>query len=129
MIDFEPRRTMQSIILDRLRLKASIGILEHERNAKQAVIVTIKVEVDEHLARPARDDIGSVFDYRHLRDAALEQARSGHVNMLETFADRICRRLLQHEAILMAQVTVTKPDVFSDCDGASVQLTARKENP
>jgi len=113
---------MPKISLHRLRMKASIGILEHELRAKQALEVSIDVQVADGLGRPMQDDIAHVFDYRHLRNAALEEAQSGHVNLLETLASRIAQRLMTHVAVEAARVRVTKPDVFSDCEGASVEI-------
>ena len=119
---------MKTIYLDRLRLQASVGILEHELASKQPLVVSIEVGLFDRSMVPARDAVSDVFDYRHLRDAALVEANQGHVNMLETLAGRIVRRLLAHKAVKSVRVRVDKPSIFIDCDSVAVEVFGQQEN-
>ena len=114
---------MRRIFLDRLRLQASVGILEHELQARQALLISIEVMLKAGATVPPADTVANVFDYRHLREAALAEAQAGHVNMLETLAGRIVQRLLDHDAVHSARVRVDKPSIFTDCDSVAVEVT------
>ena len=113
---------MRTVILERLRVRASVGILEHELKAKQPLLVTIVADMPDAEALPAQDDVEHVLDYRLLRDIALEEALSGHVHMLETLAGRIAQRVLQLGGIARVRVRVDKPNIFPDCDSVAIEV-------
>jgi len=113
---------LRRLSVERLRVLASVGILEHELSAQQALLVSVSVEQHAVPLIPPVDDVQHVLDYRHLREAVLDEAQAGHVNMLETLAGRIAQRLLARRTVRRVQVRITKPNIFPDCDGASVDL-------
>ncbi len=117
---------MRSIYLDRLRVLASVGILEHELAAKQPLFISISVVLADADLIPQIDQVTHVLDYRHLRNAALEEIETGHINMLETLAGRIAKRLLAHDVVTEVKIRVDKPSIFTDCDSVAVEVTAKK---
>jgi dihydroneopterin aldolase len=120
---------LRRLSVERLRVMASVGILDHELTARQALLVSVHVEQRGAALIPAADDVHHVLDYRHLRDAVLDEAAAGHVNMLETLAGRIAQRLLARRSVRRVQVRITKPNIFPDCDGASVELDVHAATP
>lgn len=118
---------MRTLYLDRLRVHASVGILDHELLSRQQVLISIRVEMPEAPAVPGADAVSQVLDYRLLREIAKQEAETGHINMLETLTGRIAHRLLALPGVHSAQVRVTKPNIFPDCDGVSVEVLARRE--
>jgi dihydroneopterin aldolase len=114
---------MRRIAIERLRLPVSVGILDHELRARQPLLVSIVVELPAAELIPSADEVDQVLDYRLLRQIALDEAQTGHVNMLETFAGRIAARLGQLTGVGKVVVKVVKPHVFPDCDGASVEVS------
>jgi 7,8-dihydroneopterin aldolase/epimerase/oxygenase len=120
---------MQSIHLDRLRVQASVGILEHELSAKQPLFISISVDIEAASLVPLVDEVSAVLDYRHLRNAAITQVEQGHTNMLETLAGRIAQALLDHSMVSRVRVRVDKPSIFTDCDSVAVEVIVdRNEN-
>jgi 7,8-dihydroneopterin aldolase/epimerase/oxygenase len=117
---------MRSIHLDRLRVQANIGILEHELAAKQPLLISISVVLIDQTLIPIADLVDHVFDYRHLRNSALTEVEVGHINMLETLAGRIANRLLAFDAVKSARVRVDKPSIFTDCDSVALEVSASK---
>ena len=120
---------MRTIILDRLRVQASVGILEHELRSRQPLLVSIVVQMPDAPLLPAADDVDYVLDYRLLRQVALEEALRGHVNMLETLAGRIAQRLLDIDAVAHVRVRVDKPNIFPDCDGVGIEVAHGRDTP
>ena len=114
---------MRTIILDRLRVQASVGILEHELKARQPLLVSMVVELPDAPLLPAADDVDHVLDYRVLRAIALDEVMRGHVNMLETLAGRIAQRLLEHDGVATVRVRVDKPNIFPDCDAVGIEVS------
>lgn len=120
---------MRRIVIDSLRVQASVGILEHELKARQPLLITLEVEQPEAPTVPPGDDVHHVLDYRQLRNTAKQEAEGPHINMLETLAGRIATRLLALPGVARTRVRVTKPNIFPDSDGVSVEVTAPPGDP
>ena len=118
---------MRTILLERLRVQASVGILEHELRSRQQLLVSIVAQLPAAPAMPAADEVGQVLDYRLLRSIALEEVGHGHVNMLETLAGRIARRVLDLDGVQQARVRVDKPNIFPDCDGVGIEVAQTRQ--
>ncbi|MBC7939131.1 MAG: dihydroneopterin aldolase [Chitinophagaceae bacterium] len=114
---------MTKICIDKLRVHASVGILEHELRSRQQLLISIEIDMPAAPTVPAGDDVHHVLDYRQLREIAKAEAETGHVNMLETLAGRIATRLLALHGVASARVRVVKPNIFPDCDGVAVEVT------
>ena len=117
---------MRTLCIDRLRVQASVGILDHELRSRQQLLITIEADLPDAPTLPAGDDVHQVLDYAQLRDIAKQEAEGPHVNMLETLAGRIVQRLLALPGVGQARVRVVKPGIFPDCDGVAVEVTAHK---
>jgi 7,8-dihydroneopterin aldolase/epimerase/oxygenase len=119
---------MRRIILEKLRVQASVGILEHELKAKQPLTVSVTLDLPQAEVLPKSDDIYQVMDYRRVRDTILDEINKGHVNMLETLAGRISERLVVLKGVEAVTLRVDKPSIFPDCDSIGIEVTS-KRNP
>jgi 7,8-dihydroneopterin aldolase/epimerase/oxygenase len=117
---------MRRIILEKLRVQASVGILEHELKAKQPLTVSVTLELPSADVLPESDDIHQVMDYRRVRDTILDEINKGHVNMLETLAGRISARLLVLKGVESVTLRVDKPSIFPDCDSIGIEVSAHR---
>ena len=50
---------------------------------------------------------------------------AGHVQLVETLAERLCEACLDDPRIRIARVRVEKLDVFADADAAGVEVERR----
>ncbi len=117
---------MRTLCIERLRVQASVGILDHELRSRQQLLITVEARLPDAPTLPASDDVHHVLDYAQLRDIAKQEAEGAHVNMLETLAGRIVNRLLALPGVDQARVRVVKPGIFPDCDGVAVDVTAAR---
>jgi len=111
----------QTIRIDRLTLPMMIGILDHEREAPQTVVVSIDIAVREGLA--AGEFVSYAPVVEHL--IALSASRR-HIDLVEELADEIFAFLFTDPRIASATVTVMKPDIFPQAEGVGV--TEMREN-
>jgi 7,8-dihydroneopterin aldolase/epimerase/oxygenase len=118
----------RTLYLDKLRVQARVGILEHEIEGSQPLFISIRVNLKTTSICPKEDEVRYVLDYRNLRDAALEEVASGHTNMLETLSGRIVQRLLDLPSVMQASVRIDKPSIFADCDSVAVETSAEKND-
>jgi 7,8-dihydroneopterin aldolase/epimerase/oxygenase len=117
---------MRTISIDRLRVHASIGILDHELVSRQPLLITVRVVMPQADALPKLDDVRQVLDYRRIRDIAKREAEGPHINMLETLAGRIGAKLLELPGVERCSVSVTKPNIFEDADGVTVEVLSER---
>ena len=109
-----------------LRLKASIGVLDHEREAPQDLIVSITLEVEDQPVR--RDDIAEVIDYRRPVAHARAILAAGHIDLVETFADRLANACLADSGVAAAHIRVEKPAAIPDAAAAGVEIVRTRES-
>lgn len=102
-------------------LEMSIGAYRHEQGRPQRVRFDVSAEVP---AAAKCDDIGDVFSYDVILDTIRRLAESRHVNLVETLAEEIAARLLEHGAVSAVTVRVEKLDVAAAAVG--VEITRRR---
>ena len=124
------RATRHMFIRD-LVLSASIGVYPHEHAAKQRVRINIDLAVTDEGAAPisraavGQDDLSRVVDYESVVNNVRAMAAAGHVQLVETLAERLCEACLSDARIRVARVRVEKLDVFADAASAGVEVERR----
>lgn len=101
-----------------LRIQAQVGLYAHERGRTQPLVVDITVE----LAPSGIAHLHDTLDYTLLAGAARALAAEGHVELVETFAQRLAAACLADRRVLTATVRVEKPEAIPDADAAGVEL-------
>jgi len=104
-----------------LVLMCSIGIRRHEREQKQRVRISVDLVAASAAAFPG-DDRRRVVNYEKVVAAIREIARSGHIDLCEGFAERICTACFADPRVKRVRVWVEKLDVFPDAEGVGAML-------
>ncbi|RYY16577.1 MAG: dihydroneopterin aldolase [Alphaproteobacteria bacterium] len=112
---------MRHVFLRDMMLQLSIGVYAHEHTATQRVRINVDLGVSEDRSDES-DRIGRVVDYEALAQRVRDLATSGHVQLVETLAERIAQDCLRDERIRSARVRVEKLDVFADMCAAGVEV-------
>jgi dihydroneopterin aldolase len=124
------RATRHMFIRD-LVLDASIGVHLHERQARQRVRINLDLAVTDdgagNSSRPAvgHDDLTRVVDYETLVNHVRNLVATGHVQLVETLAERVAEACLIDPRIRIIRVRVEKLDVFTDAASAGVEVERR----
>jgi len=126
---------LRHVFIRDMVLAASIGVHGHERQAAQRVRVNLDLGVAEAPAeglsrppalRPGADDLARVVCYERMADAVRRIVAAGHVNLVETLAERIAEAALSDPRVKLARVRVEKLDVFADAASAGVEIERRQ---
>ncbi len=104
-----------------LVLMCSIGIRRREREQRQRVRISVDLVAASAAAFPG-DDRRRVVNYEKVVAAIREIARSGHIDLCEGFAERICAACFAHPRVERVRVWVEKLDVFPDAEGVGAVL-------
>jgi dihydroneopterin aldolase len=115
-----------------LVLAASIGVHPHEQRALQRVRINLDLTIVDpapaNLSRPAvgRDDLSRVVDYGAIVNRVRAIVAAGHVQLVETLAERLSETCLADPRVAFARVRVEKLDVFPDAASAGVEIERRR---
>ncbi len=110
--------TGQSVFVRGLRLDAEIGVNAHERGRRQPLIVDIELTLDPHPIRRLADTL----NYERLVEEAQALAARGHVELAESFAERLATACLAYPRAVRARVRVEKPEAIGDAAGAGAEV-------
>jgi 7,8-dihydroneopterin aldolase/epimerase/oxygenase len=113
------------VFLKNLVAQVSMGIYDHEKIARQPLIVNLDVYLDAD-ARIERDSIRETVDYNTLRNDILHIADSGHFHLQETFCEQILAVCLQKPGVVAVRVSSEKPEIYPDCESVGFEIFALK---
>lgn len=126
--DWNPRpaRGLRTVFVRGLELIGSIGIYEHEKRYEQRIVVSIELAVrDDYDGRS--DRIGDVYNYEEAIGTIKRIVDSGHVNLLETLAERIAEGCLSNDCVERVAVRLEKPDILPSCQAVGIEIVRRRE--
>ncbi len=110
-----------------LVIGCAIGVHAHERGREQRVRINVEVEVSaNHGPRPINDDIRRVMSYEKIVEGIRRIAASGHINLVETLAERIAQHCLENRRALAVRVRVEKLEVYEDAESVGCELERRR---
>lgn len=118
---------MGRIALHALEVWAHHGVELDEQRRGQPFIVHVTVDLDVSAAAIS-DDLADAVDYAELSEEIADSAREPRADLLETVAERIAGRVLDHDRSIEAvEVTVEKPHAPLPVPAAGVSVTVRRE--
>ena len=108
-----------------LVVAVSIGIHAHEKRQRARLRVNADLEVG--LKLPTHDDFSEVLNYEGIVGGikALAEAKQ-HINLVETFADRIVTLCLGDPRVRGVRVSVEKLDIYPEADSVGVLIERRR---
>ena len=110
-------------------VQIQIGVHDFEKQAPQRVLFNVDLYVPLAVSTPANDELAEVLDYDFIRSSIIERVSQGHIQLQETLADDVLRRMLAHPQVRAARVSTEKPDVYPDCDAVGCEVFGMKEIP
>jgi dihydroneopterin aldolase len=104
-----------------LAIEARIGVHAHEKRVSQPLVVDVELDV----AAGGWRALGDTVDYESVVRRAKAIAASGHIGLVEAFAQRLAMACFEEERVLRARVRVEKPLALApDAAAAGVEITA-----
>ena len=117
-----PRIALQRVFVRGLRLQAEIGVHAHEHGRAQPLMVD--VELDAELA--ASERLADTLNYEKVVAHAHAVLAAGHLQLVETFADRLARACLGDPRVRRVRVRAEKPDALPDAEAAGFELVLER---
>jgi len=110
-----------TVSVEALEIEASIGIHAHERKRLQPLRIDAAIEFVMGDLTPT--SINETIDYCKIADMARKLAAGPHIDLLETFADKLLHYCLSFPCVTGATVTVKKPSAIEGAlAGVSIKV-------
>lgn len=125
-------RGIRHVFLRDLLLSARIGVYAQEHGRTQRIRVNVDLGVTDDAAlatsRAAvgQDDLTRVVDYAAIAKQVRAIVAAGHVQLVETLAERIAEACLADPRVQLARIRVEKLDVLPDGASAGVEVERRR---
>jgi dihydroneopterin aldolase len=118
-------RSVRHMFVRDLVLGANIGVYNYERKAAQPVRINIDLTVED---TAIDDQVKNVVDYARVIEGARSIISEGHINLVETLAERIARWCLDDGRVLAARVRIEKLNVCPEAAGVGVEIERFRAN-
>jgi dihydroneopterin aldolase len=125
-------RGLRHVFLRDLLLNAAIGVYAQEQGRTQRIRVNVDLGVTDDgargVSRPSvgHDDLRRVVDYAVIAERVRGIVATGHVQLVETLAERLAEACLEDPRVQLARVRVEKLDVLPDGASAGVEVERRR---
>jgi dihydroneopterin aldolase len=118
----DARNALRHVFIHDLELAASIGVHSHEKAATQRVRINLDLAVREGDASAIDDNLANVVCYERVVAKTRRLVAAGHVNLVETLAERIAAMCLEDRRVRVARVRIEKLDAIPDAASVGVEI-------
>jgi 7,8-dihydroneopterin aldolase/epimerase/oxygenase len=118
----EPRREALTVFVRGLEVQAGIGVHDHEQGRLQTLMIDVSLELGDGDV----DGLSDTVNYETVAEAARAIVASGHVGLVETFADRLALACLDNPRVLAARVRVEKPGALAGTIAPGCEVVWRR---
>ena len=114
-------KEVRHVFIRDLILTCLIGVHKHERKKPQRIRINLDLAVTEQSVI-STDRLADVVCYEDVADEIRSIVNNGHVNLVETLAEKIASKCLEDRRIKATRVRIEKLDVFKDAASAGVEI-------
>jgi dihydroneopterin aldolase len=112
-------RAIRHVFVRDLLLDAHIGVYKHEKGGTQPVRVNIDLTVAEAVHG---DSLDNVVCYATVVERIKSIVAEGHLNLVESLAERIAGSCLEDERVRVARVRVEKLAAIPEAASVGVEI-------
>ena len=116
---------MDIIVIRDLRVDVLIGIHKRERFNPQTVTIDLEIGIPGTKVF-ASDKVADTIDYAQVALKIKELAGTGHFRLVETFADRIAKVLLEDFKAPWVKVTASKIGILPNAKFVGVSIERKR---
>src|SRR5262245_55006103 len=115
------RHTMDSILIRDLRVEVLIGIHKRERHVPQTVSIDLDIGIPGTTVF-ASDKVADTIDYEQVSIRIKALGASQHFRLVETFADRIAKLLIDDSKAPWVKVSAAKIGILPNAKFVGVAI-------
>ncbi len=115
---------MFTVFVRGLRLEAEIGVWAHEKGRRQPIVIDIEMDLEP--GHPVSHRLADLVRYDLAAEAATRLVAAGHIDTVETLAERIAAHCLADPRVAKVRVRIEKPEAIPAADGVGVALRRQR---
>jgi dihydroneopterin aldolase len=112
-------RAIRHVFVRDLLLEAHIGVYAHEQGRTQPIRVNVDLTVSE---AAHSDKLANVVCYEEVVNDIKAIVASGHLNLVETLAERVAAACLKDERVTVARVRIEKLAAIPEAASVGVEI-------
>jgi dihydroneopterin aldolase len=113
--------TGHRIVFKQLSFPVSIGVLPHEREGQQQLLIDLEIELRPDMPDP-QEDVAKVLNYDGIRGRIVALAQAKHHNLLESLGRELLSIFEDERDIIRVRLSVQKPDVYADIAAVGYEI-------
>jgi dihydroneopterin aldolase len=114
-------RAIRHVFVRDLLLDAHIGVYKHEKGGTQPIRVNVDLTVAEAVHGHG-DSLDNVVCYATVVDRIRSIVAEGHLNLVESLAERIAGACLEDERVRVARIRVEKLAAIPEAASVGVEI-------
>lgn len=112
-------RAIRHVFVRDLLLDAHIGVYTHEHGRTQPIRVNVDLTVSE---AAHGDKHANVVCYEEVVNNIKAMVASGHLNLVETLAERVAASCLEDERVIAARIRIEKLAAIPEAGSVGVEI-------
>jgi dihydroneopterin aldolase len=122
----DAKNRIRHVFVRDLELAANIGVYKREKGKQQPVRINVDLTVEE-AAGEATDRLKYVVDYGAVVEGIKTILGGGHLNLVETLAEKIAAHCLADKRVKVARVRIEKLNVIAEAGSVGVEIEREAE--
>ncbi len=116
-----PTGQYRSTFVRDLELAAKIGVHSFEKIDSQMIRINVDmISLDD--GAPLNDDLSKVICYESVVNGITDIIAGGHINLVETLAEKIADFCLSDRRVVRVKVRVEKPHIIAEAASVGVEI-------
>lgn len=117
----DAKKRIRHVFVRDLELNANIGVYRREKGTLQPVRINIDLTVEETEGE-VDDKLENVVDYGAVVEGIKAILAGGHLNLVETLAEKIAAHCLEDVRVKVARVRIEKLKVLPEAQSVGVEI-------
>ena len=117
----DAKKRIRHVFVRDLELDANIGVYKREKGKLQPVRINVDLTVEE-MDGEVGDKLENVVDYGAVVEAIKAILAQGHLNLVETLAEKVAAHCLTDSRVKVARVRIEKLNVIAEAASVGVEI-------
>ena len=117
----DAKKRIRHVFVRDLELEANIGVYKREKGKLQPVRINVDLTVEE-MDGEVGDKLENVVDYGAVVEAIKAILAQGHLNLVETLAEKVAAHCLTDSRVKVARVRIEKLNVIAEAASVGVEI-------
>lgn len=114
-----------SVLIQQLSVKTTIGVYEWEKKIKQTLLFDITM-LHDTMAAAKSDNINDALDYFEVSKAVTEYVQGNAFELIETVANRVAELILTQFNVSEVAIKLLKPGAVENAASVGVSITRKQ---